>query len=102
MQEEGQTAWTLPSPGGQAGSTRPFTRAAAPQSGERSGPDRGTESSGMSQSQPERQGTPHRGPKGSTLSEPSCSHAKAKGRQPEGPQASSIPSRQDTSKPNKA
>lgn len=41
--QEGQTAWTLPPPppGGRAGSARPFTRAAAPQSGERSGPDPG-------------------------------------------------------------
>lgn len=45
---------------------------------------------------------PSQRPRGLHASEPSCSHAKAMGRQPEGHQASSTPSRQDTSKPNKA
>lgn len=52
-------------------------------------------------SQRERE-NPSQRPRGLHASEPSCSHAKAMGRQPEGHQASSTPSRQDTSRPNRA
>ena len=98
-------AWTLPcpgTPGGWAGSAHPFTREAAPPCGEKSRPDWGTESPGMSQRQPERRRTPYRGADGSTLPRALCSHAELTGRQPQVQQASSTPSRQDTTNQTRA
>lgn len=88
-------------PWGRAGLAQPFTRAVAPRSGGEGWASPGHRVT-RDVSEPARDGeTPHRGPE-APRSEPSCSHAKVTGRQPQVHQASSTPSRQDTSKPNKA